>query len=218
MTLKKCFFYGLALMIGLSLASANMRADTPARSVPYDGYTVAYSGYTTQESIFVAALNEYRATRGLNPVAVCSALSSDCRRWSSSMRQREHLSHDPAGGMEICAQITQECGLSALRAWQKSSAHNAILLSPRIDTIGIGSDGNWWTMRGRQGGGRHTVFRPTDVQEIPDGEEVAPSLIDNENDSPRTASGMAFASSDRGTTGYAPVGVGTVRYSPFRLR
>ena len=162
MTLKKCFNYALAFMIALSLAISNVKADYPTEDV-YPEYR-AYYGNASQESVFVSALNEYRTARGLHPVAVCSELSADCRRWSSQMRQRGYLSHDPTGGIEICAQISSESGVNALQAWQRSPAHNAVLLSPRIDTIGIGSDGNWWTMRGRQGGTRHTVFRPTGVE------------------------------------------------------
>jgi|GEM_PF-2415303 len=106
-------------------------------------------GHTEQELIFVTALNEYRAARGLHPVQLNAELSRDCRAWSTRMRQSGRLSHDPMGGTEICAQITHESGINALQAWQRSPAHNAILLSSRIDTIGIGSDGIWWTMRGR---------------------------------------------------------------------
>ena len=163
MTLNKCFNCALALMIGLSLAMANVKAEDDLAEEVNPEYSISmHYGFTSQESIFVSALNEYRVSRGLHPVAVCSDLSGDCRSWSSQMRQRGRLSHDPRGGTEICAQISRECGINALQIWQRSPAHNAILLSPRIDTIGIGSDGNWWTMRGRQGGERHTVFRPTE--------------------------------------------------------
>jgi len=72
--------------------------------------------------------------------------------------------------MEICAQITNESGINALQAWQRSSAHNAILLSSRMDTIGIGSDDIWWTMRGKQTSTERTVnavrteIRTTDIK------------------------------------------------------
>ena len=143
MTLMRCFACGWAFVVGLSLAMAND----------------VYYGQTEQESIFVAALNEYRTARGLHPVAVSAELSRDCRGWSTRMRQRGQLSHDPTAGTEICAQIATESGISALRVWQRSPAHNAILLSPRIDTIGIGSDGLWWTMRGSQANAERTVSR-----------------------------------------------------------
>ena len=163
MTLKKCFHCGLAFVIVLSLAIGNLKADEPVKSVSESG---ASYGQTTEESIFVSALNEYRASRGLQTVTVSGELSSACREWSTRMRQRGQLSHDSmrGGGMEICAQITQESGMNALQAWQRSSAHNAILLSSRMDTIGIGSDGIWWTMRGRQMDAErteYTVFRTT---------------------------------------------------------
>jgi len=185
MTLKKCFNCVLAFTMSLSLAMANVKADDLVYDdvandnivddvavndvatndvITNENYYREYFGQTSQESIFVSAFNEYRAARGLHPVAVCSELSGDCRRWSTQMRQRGHLSHDPTGGIEICARISRECGISALQAWQRSPAHNAVLLSSRIDTIGIGSDGNWWTMRGRQSGGRHTVFRPMEFR------------------------------------------------------
>jgi len=159
MTLKKCFNCGLAFMIALSLATADMKADTPAKN-EY-GKNASY-GHTEQELVFVAALNEYRAARGLHPVELDSGLSGACRVWSTRMRQSGRLSHDPGGGTEICAQISQESGINALQAWQRSPSHNAILLSSRIDTIGIGSDGIWWTMRGIQKNVDHAVFLTTD--------------------------------------------------------
>ena len=159
MTLQKCFHCGLAFMIALLLATADIKADTPAK----DGYgkNVSY-GHTEQELVFVAALNEYRAARGLHSVELNSELSSACRIWSTRMRQSGRLAHDHMGGTEIIAQISSESGINALQAWQRSSAHNAILLSSRIDTIGIGSDGIWWTMRGIQKNAERTVFRTTD--------------------------------------------------------
>ena len=159
MTLKICFNCGLAFMLTLSLAMVDIQADDPVKDEP--DTNVSY-GHTEQELVFVAALNEYRSARGLHSVGVSSELSSACRSWSSHMRQRGHLSHDPMGGMEICAQISSESGINALQAWQRSPAHNAILLSSRMDTIGIGSDGIWWTMRGIQTNSAYTVFRPTD--------------------------------------------------------
>ena len=156
MTLQMRLIFGLAFMIGLSLATANVQADDPARDVSY--------GYTEQELVFVSALNEYRAARGLRSVGLSDELSRACREWSSRMRQRGQLSHDPTGGMEICAQITHESGIRALEVWQRSPAHNAILLSSRIETIGIGSDGIWWTMRGSSRDVGHAVFRTTDVR------------------------------------------------------
>jgi len=106
------------------------------------------SGLTEQERIFVNALNEYRTARGLQPVTVCPQLSAASRGWSERMRARGWIGHDPNGGTEICAQIAENCGIRALRAWQRSPGHNAILLSPRIDTIGVGSADRFWTMRG----------------------------------------------------------------------
>ena len=157
MNLKRYFHSGLVFTIALSFAMANLKADAPEKKENYE-YGESY-GQTAEETIFVAAYNEYRVSRGLQPVTVNGELSAACRGWSTQMRQRGLLSHDPrGGGMEICAQITEESGMNALRAWQRSSAHNAILLSPRIDTIGIGSDGIWWTMRGRQMNAERTEY------------------------------------------------------------
>ena len=164
MRLKIHFNCGLAFVLTLSLAMANIKAeeaeDVSAEDVPAMD---VYVGQTEQELIFVTALNEYRTARGLHPVEVNAELSSACRAWSTRMRQNGRLSHDPLGGTEICAQIAQENGMNALRVWQRSPAHNAILLSSRIDTIGIGSDGIWWTMRGIQKGAERAVFRTSDL-------------------------------------------------------
>jgi len=183
MNLKNYFYRGLALTIVLSLAGTEIRAADPGEKASYE-YRTFYR-QTAEESIFVVALNEYRVSRGLQPVTVSGELSNDCREWSSRMRQRGQLSHAPMVGMEICAQIAEESGMNALRAWQRSSAHNAILLSPRIDTIGIGSDGIWWTMRGTQRNAErqvHTVFRmidaKTDGSDNPPGYRVPMGVAD----------------------------------------
>ena len=122
--------------------------------------TVRASEITEQEAVFVKALNEYRVKNGRQPVIVCFQLSEESRKWSRTMRRQNRLYHDPNGGTEICAQIMQECGITALRAWQRSSAHNSILLAPWIRVIGIGSADRWWTMRGR---GDRTVERTREV-------------------------------------------------------
>ena len=169
MVLKRYSNCGLVFLVASSLVIASIEAATPEKNEYYE-YGASY-GQTAEELVFVAALNEYRVARGLQPVTVNGELSTDCRGWSTRMRQRGQLSHDPmgamGGGMEICAQIAQESGMNALRVWQRSPAHNAVLLSPRIDTIGIGSDGIWWTMRGRQKNTErteYTVFRITDIR------------------------------------------------------
>jgi len=158
MALRRYFYCGLALIVALSLAIATINADddpAEAEDVPFT--------YTDQELIFIESLNDYRKTRGMQPVEICDELSEDCREWSAQMRQRGRLSHDPMGGTEICAVINQECGESALRIWQRSPGHNAVLLSSRIDTIGIGSDGNWWTMRGKQNNVEHEASHTPDA-------------------------------------------------------
>ena len=165
MTLKWCFTLGLAFLIGLTFAmAASLRADAPAKSV--DSEYDSHYGQTGQEMVFVEALNEYRSSRGLHTVAVSGELSADCRSWSTRMKERGQLSHASSVEMEIIARITEESGLNALRAWQRSPAHNAILLSSRMDTIGIGSDGIWWTMRGTRRNVEHTVFNTMDAKTV----------------------------------------------------
>lgn len=205
MILKIRFYCGLAFMICLSLAMTNVKAEDSAEEV--------YGAQTEQELVFVAALNEYRTTRGLNPVGVCGELSSDCRQWSTRMRQKGQLSHDPMGGTEICAQIASECGMSALRVWQKSPAHNAILLSSRIDAIGIGSDNTWWTMRGRQKNGERAVSRTTEFRTTDARTEVSDNAIDDAVGR-RAPMGVSLSSIQRTT-----VPTGNVRTVPnFRYR
>ena len=196
MTLKRCLNYGLVFIITLSFAMADIKADDPAEGsyYPYD----VYDGHTAEELAFVAALNAYRAERGLHPVGLNGGLSGECRRWSSQMRKRGHLSHDPTGGTEIIAHIAYESGERALYVWQRSPAHNAVLLSARIDTIGIGSDGIWWTMRGRQNSGERVVVYTTNTES----EEA-----ETEEEESRTSSEVEMI-------GRVPMGVLESRYSP----
>ena len=88
------------------------------------------------------------------------------------MRRIGGLRHDPRGGTEICAHIRENCGQRALDAWKRSPAHNAILLSSRIDTIGIGFDdneGRFWTVRGRNRGVERSFERTVERSVAEDG-------------------------------------------------
>ena len=103
-----------------------------------------------QALLFVEVLNEYRVQNNRHPVTLCIKLSHNSRRWSETMRARGTIWHDKRrgdGSSEICLMGAKDA-THALRMWQRSTGHNAILLSHNIDTIGVGISGTFWTMRG----------------------------------------------------------------------
>ena len=173
-------------------------------------FPVYSSTLTPEEEQFVEALNEYRESRGLHPVEVCFDLSVKSKTWSETMRNRGTIWHDRArgdGSSEICAQIRENCGLRALRAWQGSRGHNSILLSPRIEIIGVGSaDRNtqsFWTMRGLSYRERERTVTRTPIVEAETGKTVA-----MERTVERTVSGTEFESAQTRSN---------VRYPAFPL-
>ena len=104
-----------------------------------------------QELIFIGTLNEARMARGLQPVELCMEISEECRIWSATMRERRIFGHDPNRRVrwENCARGT-ECGETVFRMWRNSPGHNALMMSPSIDTVGVAVEGNYWTMRGKR--------------------------------------------------------------------
>ena len=66
------------------------------------------------------------------------------------MRKRGAIWHDRNrgdGSSEVCL-VGADNAERALRMWQGSRGHNAMLLSPGMTIVGIGQDGKYWTMRG----------------------------------------------------------------------
>ena len=50
-------------------------------------------------------------------------------------------------------------GVAAFRAWERSPGHRRLLLSPNLESFGVGNDGGYWTFRARARASERTVER-----------------------------------------------------------
>ena len=114
-----------------------------------------------------AALNAYRAGKGLKPVRLDPALAAMAERQAMAMAAGNVLSHDVAGafparlaasGIDAWKAAENLGGgymslAEAMTGWRESSAHNANLLMPEASRFGIAIAKNpdtqygvWWAM------------------------------------------------------------------------
>ena len=101
---------------------------------------------TAEENNFARAFETFRARYNLAMPELDSALVDGCRDWSVRMRQSGRFTH---GASRENIYRGSESGMSAFRAWERSSGHRALLLNPGIEAFGIGRDGAYWTFRAR---------------------------------------------------------------------
>lgn len=107
-----------------------------------------------EERAFLAALNDYRAQRGLKALVVSATLNRAADWLARDMAGKRYFSHsDSAGrdpskrasdcgypgqaGENIAAGGDWGPGLSVFEAWRGSPGHNQNMLSPTYATIGI---------------------------------------------------------------------------------
>lgn len=133
------------------------------------------AGYSSEEIAFVQLINEYRVGRGLQPLLVSDMLSEACDRHNSDMGKYGFFSHQTAKsdwfatgsspwdrmaasgydfntykGENIAAGYGTAAAVFA--GWKSSSGHNANMLSPNFNVLGVsmvyvqGSQyGYYWT-------------------------------------------------------------------------
>ena len=109
--------------------------------------TAAYGGtLTTEEQNFKQAFETFRAQFGLNLPMLDESLVAGSRSWSVRMRQTGRFQH--GASMENIYQGSGS-GVAAFRAWERSPGHRRLLLSPNLESFGVGNDGGYWTFRAR---------------------------------------------------------------------
>jgi uncharacterized protein YkwD len=110
----------------------------------------------TAQSDLVALVNAYRASNGLQAVSPNGALTSAATWMAGDMADRDYIGHVssdgrsptqrmsafgyPATSMYTGEDLAAGYGTAsaALAGWQASAAHNAVLLNPNYDALGIG--------------------------------------------------------------------------------
>ncbi|MEV7636657.1 CAP domain-containing protein [Pseudarthrobacter enclensis] len=95
-------------------------------------------------------INEYRASKGLNPVKYNSTVAGMAQEWSDSIASREVIEHrasfwtDPRalspnnGAGEVIAIRTDRDAAQLVEWWKGSPGHNAMLIDPRFNVMGAG--------------------------------------------------------------------------------
>jgi uncharacterized protein YkwD len=109
-------------------------------------------------------INEYRASKGLAPVKYHATVAGMAQEWTNNIATREVIEHrasfwtDPRamnptnGAGEVIAVRWDRDAAQLVEWWKTSPGHNAVLLDPRFNVVGIGityTDGNWQTTPNR---------------------------------------------------------------------
>jgi len=151
---------------GLALALAGCAAEPPEPRLAHHS-AAAIAAVRLDPAAAAAALNAYRAGKGLKPVRLDPALTAMADAQAKAMAAGNVLSHDVAGAFP--ARLA-ESGIDAWKAgenlgggymslaeamtgWRESSAHNANLLLAEGRRFGIAIAKNpdteygvWWAM------------------------------------------------------------------------
>ncbi len=95
-------------------------------------------------------INEYRASKGLNPVKYNATVAALAQEWSDSIATREVIEHRASfwtdqralspnnGAGEVIAIRTDRDAALLVEWWKGSPGHNAMLLDPRFNVMGAG--------------------------------------------------------------------------------
>lgn len=103
-----------------------------------------------------AKINEYRASRGLKPVAYSQSLADQAQIWADHLKSEggDKIYHMPNLGYFETIALGRGGTNTPVEQWKNSAPHNAILLNPNVGSGGVG--------RVQVGPNRYiTIFRGT---------------------------------------------------------
>jgi uncharacterized protein YkwD len=142
-----------ALSISLALAAVVVAATRPASAAA----PIARSLLTASaQSDLIALVNGYRASNGLQPVSSNGPLTAAATWMATDMAAKNYIGHLSSDGRSPTQRIsafgypaastytgeTLGAGYgtasAVLAGWQASAAHNAVLLNPNYNAVGIG--------------------------------------------------------------------------------
>jgi uncharacterized protein YkwD len=142
-----------ALTLGFAIAAIALGSSAPAAAVTTVDRTVAT---TSAQSDLIALINGYRASHGVQQVSANVALTNAAAWMAADMAAKNYMSHISSDGRSPTQRMSafgypagslytgEDLGAgyasasAILAGWQASSAHNAILLSPNYNAVGIG--------------------------------------------------------------------------------
>jgi uncharacterized protein YkwD len=126
----------------------------------FAGGAQAARSYSAQETAFINSLNQYRASKGLQPLLVSDAISEACYRHNYDMAKYKFFSHYSVTSDWFAANASPWTRMSAsgytystskaeniaagqstaalvMSAWKASSGHNTNMLSSAYKVIGV---------------------------------------------------------------------------------
>nr|WP_240720327.1 CAP domain-containing protein [Pseudarthrobacter sp. NamB4] len=133
----------------VSPSTSRQSVPESATAVPAPEALVPLNNATAVLTVF-NKINEYRVSRGLNPVKYNSTVAGLAQEWSDSIASREVIEHrasfwtDPRalspnnGAGEVIAIRTDRDAALLVEWWKGSPGHNAMLLDPRFNVMGAG--------------------------------------------------------------------------------
>ena len=127
-------------------------------ALPAAGATLAERGYAaaSSQSDLIALVNAYRANNGLQAVSASGALTAAATWMAGDMAAKNYIGHVSSDGRSPVQRMSafgypapsmytgEDLGAGypsaggVLAGWQASPAHNAVLLNPNYNAVGIG--------------------------------------------------------------------------------
>ncbi|WP_370455876.1 CAP domain-containing protein [Pseudarthrobacter sp. B4EP4b] len=130
-------------------ATTRLAAPESTQTLPAPEALVADNNAAAVLTVF-NRINEYRVSKGLNPVKYHPTVAGLAQEWSDSIAAREVIEHranfwtdsramNPNNGAgEVIAIRTDRDAAQLVEWWKGSPGHNAMLLDPRFNVMGAG--------------------------------------------------------------------------------
>ncbi len=140
-------------VIALTLGAAMVLGSQQAHAGPD---CTANSAIDSEEQAFLTLLNNYRADRGLSRLAMSETLNRAAAWKSQHMASNGYFAHDDIGLGRTFVDRLRDCGYdfntwtgeniaagnetaaATFAQWRESASHNANMLNPNFNAVGIG--------------------------------------------------------------------------------
>jgi uncharacterized protein YkwD len=115
------------------------------------------------ERAVVDKLNVARTSAGLCQLEIDNACVEGCRRWSNKLRNSKprvkrgffmsrvqriwHASAKERNGYAECVAYNPSVNKDAFQQWRNSPPHWNVMMKRKINRIGVGRSGGYWTLR-----------------------------------------------------------------------
>jgi uncharacterized protein YkwD len=192
-----------ALTIALAVAAIASGSGAPAAAATRIDRSAQSA---SAQSDLIALINAYRSRHGLQQVTSNGALTAAAAWMAGDMASRNYVGHTSSDGRSPTQRMAAfgypatsmhtgenlgagyETAGAVFAGWQASAAHNAVLLNPNYDAVGVGlvydpgSTYRWYWAAdfGGAGGTVKIVVPPPAPEERPVAERAAPAARGSE--------------------------------------